>query len=90
MTFERQLELAEPLKVARTSYGHQLGGGVSITPVAQNARDYYETSPDGKQGLAGRADDQKWPIPAWNSKTITNLYRKHIAMMKMALGRGNG
>jgi flagellar basal-body rod protein FlgB len=23
-------------------------------------------------------------------QTITNLYRKHIAMMKMALGRGNG
>lgn len=89
MTFERQLELADPLKVVRTSYGHQLGGGVSITPVAQNARDYYETSPDGNK-VSLEEQMTKMADTGMEFQTITNLYRKHIAMMKMALGRGNG
>jgi flagellar basal-body rod protein FlgB len=75
-----------PLRMVSTAAGH-LGGA------AANAKPRAEKSPDPERLMSGNAvtlEDQamKTAQTAMDYQLATNLYRKHISMIKTALGRG--
>ena len=75
-----------PLQMASTSGGH-IGG------VKDNGKGRTEKAPDPEKPLSGNAvtlEDQmmKTSQTAMDFQLTTNLYKKHISMIKTALGRG--
>ena len=57
--------------------------------VRQKLRKPYEVAPTGNSVVL---EEQVLKVSetAGDHRLMTNLYRKHIAMFKMALGRGGG
>jgi flagellar basal-body rod protein FlgB len=78
--------IGAPLQMASTAGGH-IGG------VKDNGKGRMEKSPDPEKLLSGNAvtlEDQmmKTAQTAMDFQLTTNLYKKHISMIKTALGRG--
>lgn len=87
-SFAQHLELGEALPMQVTRVGHMGGGtGASPIPVTQRDRFAVETSPDGNQVSL---EDQLAKVgeTGMEYQMITNLYRKHVGMIKTAIGRG--
>lgn len=80
------LELAAPLPMVLTSTRHLLAGGSSTIPIEEKSKNYYETAPDGNK-VSLEEQTTKLADTAIDYQTMTNLYRKHISMLKMAAGR---
>lgn len=87
-SFGRALELAGALPVARTNPAHLAGGAdASPVPVVQTEEDALETSPDGNR-ISVEEQMMKVADTGMDYQAITGLYRKQLAMLKTALGRG--
>jgi flagellar basal-body rod protein FlgB len=89
MNFRDALGKAEGrMQMAATSSQHLTGGGAAAAKAERKVdRAPYESAPDGnavvlEQQLMRVAETQL------QHQTMTSLYRKHIGMLKMALGRG--
>lgn len=87
-SFRRMLEgtVASPVRMARTSEAHIMPAREPDPFRADKSKDTYETA------LAGNSvvlEEQLMKVSetqgAYN--LATNLYRKHVAMLKMAIGR---
>ena len=89
MSFRDLLGQAEGrLGMASTSSQHLTGAPGAAKAEQRVDRAAYETAPDGnavvlEQQLLRVAETQL------HHQTMTNLYRKHIGMLKTALGRNN-
>ena len=75
------------LEMAATAPGH-IGG-------ADSAKAAAEKSPDSERTTSGNTvvlEDQMMKVAktTMDFQLTTNLYRKHLAMIKTALGRGGG
>ena len=88
LKFVDHLNQVAPITQARTNAMH-LGGtspqGASVDE--QKTKKQYETAPVGnavvlEEQMVKLADAQS------NYQLMTNLYRKHVDLFKMALGRG--
>ena len=77
------------VQLARTHDGHIKGVGGDNEFVRQKLRKPYEVAPTGNSVVL---EEQVLKVSetAGDHRLMTNLYRKHIAMFKMALGRGGG
>lgn len=82
------LELAKPLPLAVTRTHHlPVGAGTSTLPRVQEETQALETSPDGN-GVSVEEQMMKVADTGMEYQAITSLYRKQLAMLKTALGRG--
>ena len=73
----------------RTPKSHMSLGSERFKFEIKNSRDIYETAPSGnavilEQQLIKNAET------VTDYQLMTNLYRKHVSMFKMALGGGKG
>lgn len=88
LSFRDALGKAESrMHLAATSPQHLTGGSGAAKAERTVDRAPYESAPDGnavvlEQQLMRVAETQL------QHQTMTSLYRKHIGMLKMALGRG--
>ena len=75
------------LNMATTAAAH-LGGGNPAKPEVEKAPDTEKKSSGNTVGL----EDQMMKVSktAMDFQLTTNLYRKHLGMIKTALGRGGG
>lgn len=87
-SFDRHLELADALQMVSTNPTHLTGGNASTIPVVQKSTDITETSPEGNQ-VSLEDELSKSADTGMQYQLLTNLYRKHVGMMKTALGRGS-
>lgn len=87
-TFRDALSDSRRMKPASTNPAHLTGtvpeGG---SAKEQRVRNPYETAPDGNAVVL---EEQIMKVSQNNMdyQTITNLYRKQVAMLKQAIGRG--
>lgn len=92
LDFDRELKRLAPVRLAATAGGH-LGG--TVTPPEHHVekvrlRDVYEVNPDGnsvvmEEQLMKLSDNQM------QYQLATNIYQKHVKMLRMALGnQGQG
>lgn len=89
LKFEDHLNQIAPVGQVRTNSMHM--GGVSPQGASiddQKTKKQYETAPVGnsvvlEEQMVKLADAQS------NYQLMTNLYRKHVDLFKMALGRGS-
>jgi flagellar basal-body rod protein FlgB len=88
LKFSEHLAGAGPVTQARTDAKHMTG---TVAPAAsvdeKKTKRQYETAPVGnsvvlEEQMIKLADAQA------NYQLMTNLYRKHVDLLKMALGRG--
>lgn len=88
MEFRRVLHKVEPVAPARTDPAHLVGTLGAPKPFREETpRHRYETAPAGnavvlEDQLINVADTQM------EYQLVTNLYRKHVGMIKTALGYG--
>ncbi|MGQ9365873.1 flagellar basal body rod protein FlgB [Azospirillum sp. A39] len=87
-SFRDALADSRRLQASTTNATH-LQGTVPAGGLAkeQRVRNPYETAPDGN-AVVLEEQLMKVSQTAMDYQTMTNLYRKQIAMLKMALGRG--
>ena len=87
LDFRRSLRDAGPMTAARTHAAH-LGGGAKPQPLRDAAqRSRFDTSPSGN-GVVLEEQLMKVAETQVDYQLVTNLYRKHVDMIKVALGRG--
>jgi flagellar basal-body rod protein FlgB len=88
LTFAEHLTGAAPVTQARTDAKHMMGTSSPTSAIDdQKTKKQYETAPVGnsvvlEEQMIKLADAQA------NYQLMTNLYRKHVDLLKMALGRG--
>lgn len=75
-----------PLQMAGTQAGHMAPRGADAAPAAEFTQDPYETSPDGNQ-VALEQQLMQMTETAMDHQFATNIYRKQLGMISMALGR---
>lgn len=78
------------LTVARTAENH-LGGKASATIGlgGERQRDVFETSPDGNAVILAE-QTAKAGRTALDHQLASNVYKKYVGMIKIALGSGGG
>lgn len=88
--FRKEMRKAARMDLAATAPQH-LTGTVPKGGDFKDAgsRSVYETAPDGNQVVL-EEQMMKLGQNAVDYQTITNLYRKQMAMLRMAIGRGGG
>jgi flagellar basal-body rod protein FlgB len=74
------------LGLATTAPGHRAGLRAAEGAASERSRQTYETAPDGNAVVL---EEQMMRVAETQlqHQTITNLYRKHINMLRLALGR---
>lgn len=86
--FRKEMRNAARMELAATSPQHMSGtippGG---TFKEEKPRNVYETSPDGNKVVL-EEQMMKLGQNAVDYQTITGIYRKQLAMLKTAIGRG--
>ena len=77
------------IQLARTHDGHMKGVVDENEFAGQRVRKPYEVTPTGNSVVL---EEQMLKVgqTAGDHRLMTNLYRKHIAMFRTALGRGGG
>lgn len=88
--FRAEMRKASRLQLAATSSQHLPGTQAKGGEFKDGAqRMPYETTPDGNQVVL---EEQMMKVGqnASDYQTITNLYRKQVAMLRTAIGRGGG
>jgi flagellar basal-body rod protein FlgB len=88
-TFKKAVSEASRLSTAVTNVAHMQGQhqpGVNETRESRS-KDAYEMAPDGNSVVL---EDQMMKVAdtGMNYQMITNLYRKQVGMVRMALGKG--
>jgi flagellar basal-body rod protein FlgB len=89
LTFVDHLNEVAPITQARTNAMHMGGTTQPEAPIGdQKTKKQYETAPVGnavvlEEQMVKLADAQH------SYQLMTNLYRKHVDLFKMALGRGS-
>ena len=89
LTFEDHLTKVTPVVQQRTDPMHMTGTSTAAASIDdQKTKKQYETAPVGnavvlEEQMVKLADAQS------NYQLMTNLYRKHVDLFKMALGRGS-
>lgn len=85
--FDFKTALADRLAMTpvRTNPVHLTGGGPASTGVEEKGK-AYETSPDGNAVVL---EEQMMKVAQNNTdyQLATNIYRKHVALLKTAIGR---
>lgn len=92
LDFQRELKTLAPVRMAATA-GHHLNG--TVTPPKYRTdkvslRDVYEINPDGNSVVM---EEQLMKVneTQMQYQLATNLYQKHVKMLRMALGnQGQG
>ncbi len=87
--FRKEMRKASQMDVAATSAQHLSGTIPKGADFKDGARGAYETAPDGNQVVL-EEQMMKLGQNAVDYQTITNLYRKQLAMLRTAIGRGGG
>ena len=89
LDFRRSLQDTGPVTLARTHAAHLGGGAKPQAFRAAASRSRYETTPSGNGGVL---EEQLMQVAETqvDYQLVTNLYRKHVDMIKVALGRGQG
>lgn len=89
-SFQSALEDNRRLQMASTE-GDHLGGTLGPGGLAkeQRVRSPYETSPDGNNVVL-EEQMMKMGENSMDYQTITNLYKKQVGMIKMAIRGGGG
>ena len=88
MTFDKRAGSSSfSMALARTDPKHIQPGGESETFRPQAEREPYETAPS-KNGVVLEEQMVKVAETQTDHQMITNLYRKHLHMLQIALGRG--
>lgn len=88
LSFEDHLTKVTPVVQERTDPMHMTGTSTAAASIDdQKTKKQYETAPVGnsvvlEEQMMKLADAQH------SYQLMTNLYRKHVEMLKMALGRG--
>ena len=88
LSFSDHMSGVVPVTQARTDAMHLAGTTTSTSSIdEQKTKKQYETTPVGnsvvlEEQMIKLADAQA------NYQLMTNLYRKHVDLLKMALGRG--
>jgi flagellar basal-body rod protein FlgB len=88
LSFQDHLVKSNPVVQERTNPLHMTGTASPVDPVDdEKQRNPYESAPVGnsvvlEEQMTRMADAQA------NYQLMTNLYRKHVDLLKMALGRG--
>ncbi|MBT5266766.1 MAG: flagellar basal body rod protein FlgB [Rhodospirillaceae bacterium] len=89
LSFKRTLKLPQAINVGRTTKGHLTGTIMrpDFDVRKDRGKDVYETAPDGN---SVNLEDQIMKVSKTNMRfqLITNLYDKHMKMMKTAIGKG--
>jgi flagellar basal-body rod protein FlgB len=87
--FRRMVQKSEGVNIARTHRGHMSLGSESQKYQAEKSRDTYETSPDGNAVILEQQLMKAAKTTA-DYELMTSLYRKHVGMFKIAIGKGHG
>lgn len=82
-------EAQTPLPMAATSPQHLVPAHTAEPMAAEAARDVYEVAPAGNEVVLEQ-QMMEMGANARDHQLALNLYRKHAAMIRMALGRGGG
>lgn len=78
------------LTIARTSENHLLGKAVARIGLAgETQREVYETAPDGN-AVVLEEQTAKAGQTALDHQLASNIYKKYVGMVKIALGSGGG
>jgi flagellar basal-body rod protein FlgB len=87
--FKRLVQKSEGMQITRTHHGHKSLSSESQKYQVEKSKDNYETSPDGNAVIL---EQQLIKVAKTTSdyELMTTLYRKHVSMFKIALGRGQG
>jgi flagellar basal-body rod protein FlgB len=89
-SFDRALGHARQLAPARTAVGHMAGSTQAQGNDVQKdkPRHNYEAAPDGNSVIM---EEQMIKVAdtGVTYQLVTNLYRKHVGLMKTAIGRGS-
>lgn len=91
-TFKTDTDFPIPLPMAATASGHQAG---TLAPAGAGpfrdgkSRTVYETAPDGNAVVL---EEQALKVGqnAGDFQAVTNLYRKQLGMIRLAIGRPGG
>jgi len=87
-SFRDALSEGRRLQPAATAAAHLTGTtAASGTVREQRVRNPYETSPDGNSVVI-EEQMMKLSQNGMDYQTVTNLYRKQVALLKQAMGRG--
>ena len=87
--FRRMVQKNESVNIARTHSSHMSLGSESQKYQMEKSRDTYETSPDGNAVILEQQLLKAAKTTA-DYELMTSLYRKHVGMFKIALGKGQG
>lgn len=87
--FRRLVQRNEVVSLSRTHNTHVSLGSESQKFQIEKSKDNYETSPDGNAVVLEQQLVKAAKTTA-DYELMTNLYRKHVGMFKIALGRGQG
>jgi flagellar basal-body rod protein FlgB len=88
-SFDRALSQTRQLAPARTAVGHMAGVSQAQGNDVQKdkPRHNYEVAPDGNSVIM---EEQMTKVAdtGMTYQLVTNLYRKHVGLMRTAIGRG--
>tara|TARA_E500000331_G_scaffold158782_1_gene153955 strand:- start:653 stop:1060 length:408 start_codon:yes stop_codon:yes gene_type:complete len=87
--FRRMVQKSEGVNIVRSHSGHMSLGSESQKYQVEKSRDPYETSPDGNAVILEQQLIKAAKTTA-DYELMTRLYRKHVGMFKIALGKGQG
>ena len=87
--FRRLVQKSEGVEIARTHRSHISLNSISQKHKVEKSRDIYETAPDGNAVILEQQLMKAAKTTA-DYELMTSLYRKHVSMFKIALGRGQG
>ncbi len=87
--FRRHVERNTGYQLAKTHHNHVTLGSESRKFEIEKSKDLYETAPDGNSVVLEQQLIKAAKTTA-DYELMTSLYRKHAAMFKIALGRGQG
>jgi flagellar basal-body rod protein FlgB len=87
--FKRLVQKSEGMQIARTHRDHRSLGSEGQKYQVEKSRDPYETAPDGNAVILEEQLIKAAKTTA-DYELMTSLYRKHVNMFKIALGRGQG
>jgi flagellar basal-body rod protein FlgB len=87
--FKRLVQKSEGMQIARTHRDHRSLGSEGQKYQVEKSRDPYETAPDGNAVILEEQLIKAAKTTA-DYELMTSLYRKHVNMFKIALGRVQG
>jgi flagellar basal-body rod protein FlgB len=87
--FRHLVQKSEGMQIETTHRAHRTLRSEGQKYQVEKSRDIYETAPDGNAVILEQQLMKAAKTTA-DYELMTSLYRKHVSMFKIALGRGQG